>query len=136
MADETHQSTLSGGYQTTLSGDAVTRVGHSRKDSTTVYIGRADDGDAHMLNTPIGDRGWLGNPFTVEEYGREQCIKQFREEFEAILDDDPAFRNAVRELHGEMLGCWCQRLEDNGPPCHGEVIAEEADRLANEVSGE
>lgn len=119
--------------QTTLSGDGVTRVGHCRTDSCTVYIGRGDGGDAHLLNTPIGDRGWLGNPYPVDEYGHEECIERFREEFEARLDEDPAFRAAVRDLHGGVLGCWCQRLGDDAPACHGTVIAEWADRLANEV---
>lgn len=119
-------------YQTTLSGDAQTRVGHCRKDSCTVYIGRGRD-DAHMMNTEIGSRGWLGNPFPVDEHGRVQCIERFRTEFETHLNDDPEFKRAVRGLHGEILGCWCQRINDDGPGCHGEVIAEWADRLADEV---
>lgn len=115
-------------YQTTLSGDARTRVGHCRKDRCTVYIGRADGGDAHMMNTEIGERGWLGNPFPVDDHGREGCIERFREVFVRRVDKDTAFRSAVHELHGEVLGCWCQRLTDDAPACHGEVIAEWVDR--------
>lgn len=120
-------------YQTTLSGDAQTRVGHYRKDCCTVYIGRGDRvaggtipeiSDKHsMVNTPIGKKGWIGNPFPEKQYGREQCIERFRTEFEVLLADDPEFKRAVRGLHGEILGCWCQRINDDGPECHGEVIA-------------
>jgi hypothetical protein len=45
---------------------------------------------------------------------------------------DEEFREAVRDLAGKTLGCWCQRLENDQPPCHAEVIAEHADRLAEE----
>lgn len=136
MADETRQMTLTGEVQSTLSTtDRQTRVGHWLKDDCTVYVGRSAN-DGHLLTIPIGDRGWLGNPYPVDEYGREECIERFREAFESRLDEDPAFRAAVRDLHGGILGCWCQSLEDNNPSCHGEVIAEGADRLANKVSGE
>lgn len=109
--------------------DEQTRVGHCKSDPTDVYIGRGQNG-ANMLNTKIGKRGWLGNPFTVDEHGRVQCVDRFRDEFEARLEADEKFREAVARLHGKTLGCWCQRLTDDGPLCHGEVIAEHADRLA------
>lgn len=128
MAEHTHQTTLSGGVST--------RVGHCRKDNCSVYIGRADNGASHMMNTDIGKRGWLGNPFPVDEHGREGCIEKFRTEFEVLLNDDPEFKRAVRGLHGEILGCWCQRLNDDGPSCHGEIIAEWVDRLAEEANDE
>jgi len=110
-----------------------TRVGHCKKDATDVYIGRGRN-DRHMTTTPsdeIGRRGWLGNPFPVDEHGRRQCVDRFRTEFEARLKHDEEFRAAVRDLAGKTLGCWCQRLNDDGPLCHGEVIAEWADRLAD-----
>ncbi|WP_440767565.1 DUF4326 domain-containing protein [Natronorubrum sp. DTA7] len=77
-----------------------TRVGHCRKDETDVYIGRADGGDGHLLNTPIGERGWLGNPHPKDDHGRAECIELFREDFE----DDQEFRAAVRQLEGDRLG--------------------------------
>ena len=110
-----------------------TRVGHCTHDPIEVYIGRGDGGDAHLLNTEIHDRGWLGNPYTVERYGRADCIERFRTTFEKRLAADPDLRDAVRALAGSKLGCWCQRLTDDGPACHGEVIAEHADRLRREA---
>lgn len=121
--------------QITLTGDSPTRVGHSTKDSrTTAYIGRdRRDGELkHMNNTPIGKRGWIGNPYPKDDYGRAECIELFRADFEDRLEDDDEFRAAVANLKGEVLGCWCQRLEDDGPACHGEVVAEWAERLGGD----
>ena len=109
--------------------EPTTRVGHCKHCNHDVYIGRADNGDSHMLNTDIHNRGWLGKPFTVDDRGRAQCIEAFRIEFEKRIEDDLEFRGAIADLKGSILGCWCQRLSDDGPACHGEVIAEWADRL-------
>lgn len=105
-----------------------TRVGHCKADETDVYAGRGPNG-SHMLNSLVDERGWLGNPFTVEEYDRKESIEKFRTEFEAKIERDPTFAAAIADLSGKTLGCWCQRLEDDEPACHGEIIAEHADRL-------
>lgn len=126
---ETTQVRLDGSRRQTL-------VGHCRKDSTDVYVGRGDGGDATMNNTPIGNRGWLGNPYTLEDYDRSESIDNFRDDFEQRLEADQEFRAAVADLAGETLGCWCQRVDDDSPACHGEVIAEYADRLATEADDE
>jgi len=83
-----------------------------------------------MTETPIGDRGWLGNPYTVEDYDRAESIDRFRKTFVRRLQTDSEFRAAVADLAGQTLGCWCQHLGDDEPACHAEVIAEYADRLA------
>lgn len=120
--------------QARLDGGVKTRVGHWRKDPHDVYIGRDGDGDTKqdMANTPIGERGWLGNPYPKDDHGRETCVELFREDFEQRLESDAEFRAAVADLAGKTLGCWCQRLEADGPLCHGEIIAEHANRLAGE----
>ena len=107
-----------------------TRVGHIRKDDCDVYVGRGDGGDADMLNTPIGEHGWLGNPFTVGQWGRGPAIGNFRRVFEWRIEADPEFRGAVADLSGNVLGCWCQRLENDGPGCHAEIIADHANRIS------
>lgn len=108
----------------------ATRVGHTKADSTDVYVGRGQNGRDMLSVQKPGFRGWLGNPFTLEDCEcREGSIERFREAFEYRLEDDE-FREAVRELHGKVLGCWCQCLDDDSPACHAEVIAEHADRLA------
>lgn len=116
--------------QTTLTGDIKTRVGKHNESATTVYIGREDGGDAHMNSVDVGQAGQFGNPYPKSKYGRQKCIELFREDFEKRLESDEAFRKAVADLQGEVLGCHCQRVNDDGPACHGEVIAEWADRLS------
>jgi hypothetical protein len=110
-----------------------TRVGHCKADKTDVYVGRGN-AQRDMLDMNPGARGWLGNPFTTEEYTREESIRRFRKVFEWRLEADSEFRDAVRDLAGKTLGCWCQHLEEDEPACHAEVIAEHADRLAKEES--
>lgn len=110
----------------------VTRVGHCKADSTDVYAGRGDC-RRDMLDMNPGARGWLGNPFRLDNYTREESIRRFRRVFEWRLDADREFREAVRDLAGQTLGCWCQRIDDDEPACHAEVVAEWADRLADEA---
>ena len=110
-----------------------TQVGHihADADAVDVYAGRGPH-DANIRNTPPLERGWLGNPFAVKTCGREAAISHYREAFERRLRDDPDFRAAVRQLHGQVLGCFCQSLNDDEPACHAEVVAEHADKLARE----
>jgi len=122
-------------------GSNQTRVGHCKADETDVYAGRGP-GARDMSETPVGERGWLGNPFALDDLDendtnegetvREASIRKFRAAFEKKLRNSKEFRNAVRDLAGNVLGCWCQRLDDDQPACHAEVIAEHADRLADE----
>ena len=99
-----------------------TTVGHCKADSTDTYIGRGKN-QRHLLNTPIKQRGWLGNPFTLQEYHRNESVVKFKEIFLDRIKDDAEFRNAVEELDGDTLGCWCQTVDEETPACHGEVIA-------------
>jgi len=64
-----------------------------------------------------------GNRFTVAEYGsREQAV----EEFHAWLLDcliypisRQATRDALDELRGKNLACWCPM---DGRPCHADIL--------------
>lgn len=109
---------------------ATTAVSDIRFDSYDVYAGRGI-GNKHLLNTPIGEQGWLGNPYHVGDYELERSLELYEEDFEARLDTDERFREAVSELSGSILGCYCQRLGGDSPACHAEVIAAHADRLAS-----
>lgn len=117
---------------TLLGGQGRTRVGHCKHDPVDVYVGRGERGNGHLLNTEIHKRGWLGNPYKVDRYGRAESIELFETAFEKKLRTDENLRDAVRQLSGQTLGCWCQRLTDDGPACHAEVIAKHADRLRRE----
>jgi len=108
--------------------ETETHVGKHMHDETDVYVGRGRNGK-RFGSADIGDRGWLGNPYRVDECGREESIAKFREVFERRLENDAEFRQAVADLQGKVLGCWCQRLDESEPACHAEVIAEHAERL-------
>lgn len=115
-----------------MSGSDRTRVGHCKQDETDVYAGRGPDG-RNLIDTRVGERGWLGNPHTLEDHTREKSIERFRIDFEEKLARDPTFAAAVADLSGKTLGCWCQRLDEDEPACHAEVIAEHADRISEEL---
>jgi hypothetical protein len=80
-------------------------VVHCKRESYDVYIGRPSK--------------W-GNPFTAGT--REENIA----DFERYLLDKPELLQAVGELKGKTLGCWCAPK-----PCHGNVL----ERYANESKG-
>ena len=66
-----------------------------------------------------------GNPFEVEKDGdRSYVIESFGEHY---LPRKPSLLEALPELQGKILACWCfpQRR-------HGEVLLEAIDRLGYE----
>lgn len=81
-----------------------TKVVHCKRDKYDVYIGRGSE--------------W-GNPFPVGMYGRIGAINKFR----LWLERQPHLMKKLPTLKGKTLGCWCKPLA-----CHGDVIAEMADR--------
>lgn len=112
-----------------------TQVGHWKADQCDVYIGRGrrDDELTHLNNTSIEERGWLGNPYRLEDgYSRDESINQYAEDLQQRIDTDPAFRDALAELQGATLGCWCQHVDEDQPACHGEVLVEQIETLAQE----
>jgi hypothetical protein len=85
------------------------------------YIGRGPGG-RDMTETPIGQDGWLGNPYRIKsaggDYTRAESIDRFEDVFADRFEDDPAFRVAIQALAGDRLGCYCAPKA-----CHGDVIA-------------
>lgn len=68
----------------------------------------------------IGRPSKWGNPFVIGKHGsREDVIVRYWE----WLLSRPDLVAALPELKGKRLGCWCHPL-----PCHGDVLAEMADR--------
>lgn len=84
-----------------------TRAVNLRREPYDVYIGRAGK----------GQDGYFGNPYRVEDWGR-QALERFVVYFLARLARDPEFRQRVLELRGKALGCFCKPRD-----CHGDVIA-------------
>jgi hypothetical protein len=105
--------------------EPATRVVH-RSEPHDVYIGRGDDGDAHLNNTDIGETGWLGNPYKTKagggNYTRKQSIALYRADVLNRLDDDPAFGAALAQLKGQRLACYCRHARETEPACHGDVL--------------
>jgi hypothetical protein len=103
------------------------RVGHCRQDDVDVYIGRHGGSDSHLLNTAIGEPGWLGNPFPLSTFDREESIAAFTKALTTRIDREPLFARALAEqVHGQVLGCWCRRLDEVEPICHGDVLVDAA----------
>jgi Domain of unknown function (DUF4326) len=61
-----------------------------------------------------------GNPYSIEEYGRDQAIKMYEQ---WLLANDELLAQ-LPGLRGRRLACYCKLDE----PCHADVLA----RLANE----
>ncbi len=79
------------------------KVVHCKKEPYDVYIGRPSK--------------W-GNDYIIGRDGtREECIRKFR----IALERSPEKLQALSELRGKTLGCWCAPL-----PCHGDVLMEMA----------
>jgi len=61
-----------------------------------------------------------GNPFTVEEYGREEAIERFREYIDHPNSPLEFTFADLETLRGKNLACWC-RLDQS---CHADVLLE------------
>lgn len=83
----------------------MTKVVHCKKSKYDVYIGRPSK--------------W-GNPFVIgRDGGRDEVIDKYRQ----WLMSQQALLEEVHTLKGRTLGCWCSPQS-----CHGDVLAELADR--------
>jgi len=83
------------------------KSGISRTAEGVVYIGRPSK--------------W-GNPFVVGVHGsRFECIERYRQ----WLQNQSHLLEQLHELRGRRLACFCKPF-----PCHGDVLAEMADGLA------
>lgn len=61
-----------------------------------------------------------GNPFVIGKDGtREEVIRQY----ELYITEQRHLMDALPELKGKRLGCWCAPAA-----CHGDVLAKLADR--------
>lgn len=77
------------------------KVVHCKKAPYDVYIGRP---------------GKWGNPFTVEDHGRDACIDLFEQDLIERLIRGDTTEDELLELDGKTLGCWCAPKR-----CHGDV---------------
>lgn len=92
----------------------MTVVVHCQKAEYDVYIGRA--------NPSFGLPGskWA-NPFKIGPDGtRAEVIEKYR----AYLMNNQELIDALPELNGKRLGCWCRPAN-----CHGDVLVELCSKL-------
>jgi hypothetical protein len=94
--------------------------GEIRVDPETDLVNMGSHGREGV--TPIDRSTRFGNPFRLEKdgggYTREGSIEAYRVWFTEQLEDNE-FREAVEDLRGETLGCWCKPKA-----CHGDVLLE------------
>jgi|APHM01.1.fsa_nt_gi hypothetical protein len=90
-------------------------------------------------DVPVDRETEFGNPFYLKKdggnYTRAGSVEEYEKWLARRIGEDSEFRDAVRELAGKKLGCWCQEIGECGPACHAEVLAVYALRL-RELEGE
>ena len=93
--------------------------------STTVVNARkVKDPQPNVNYVYIGRPSKWGNPFRIGRDGdRAEVIAKYRE----WVQRQPALMDALGELRGMRLGCYCYPID-----CHGDVLAELADSAKEE----
>ena len=91
-------------------------------DSNFIYIARRGVVFINGVRYPPKDSIWA-NPFKITPSAtREEVISKYKKYILARLDDpsdNVITRNALEELRGKTLGCWCKPES-----CHGDVLIE------------
>jgi len=85
-----------------------TVVVNIKNEACDIFIGRDKSNP---------ERGKFGNPYEEWKYGREECLRKYKDYFYARLGIDRRFRDAVHSLKGKTLGCFCKPKA-----CHGDII--------------
>jgi hypothetical protein len=79
-----------------------------KKNKKHLYIGR------NMSFYVAGsDKSKWSNPFSLKKFGRDECLKLYEE----YIIKNTELYNALDELDGLTLGCWCAPSK-----CHGDVL--------------
>lgn len=86
-----------------------------------VYIGR----DFNMGGWNLKNEGFE-NPYPVKIYGRDECLRLYRNWLDQKINDEPGFKDKLLSLKGKRLGCWCKP----GEACHGQIIIEKINNLS------
>lgn len=95
----------------------VGRVGHDSNLPGAVYIGRRYAGIPESK---------YHNPYRMPQDGdRAAVIAAFERYARACLAADPEWLRPLAEAweHGPLvLVCWCRRVDQDRPACHGDTI--------------
>jgi hypothetical protein len=76
------------------------------QEPDNMYIGRLNN------NLGLPASKWM-NPFTVEDWGREECLVKY----ERYLQHSPDLLSEIGELEGKQLGCYCVPEQ-----CHANIL--------------
>lgn len=91
------------------------------EDPNHVYIGRN-----MVFYVPGAVKSKWANPFNVKKYGREECLKLYKE---YIMGEKHLMKKIQKELSGKVLGCWCKP-----EACHGDILLKILEELELEDS--
>ncbi len=94
----------------------------------TVTVGNRYRGDRGI---PIGRPSVFGNPFSVQEHGRDKCIELYRQWIWSQVESggpvgDKLLALVDRARSGENIRLLCTCAPK---ACHGDVIKEAVDKL-------
>jgi hypothetical protein len=98
-------------------------------EKADVYCGR---GNVGAVPRNIGEKGWLGNPYVIGNtcYRCKQIHKDggstliCYEEYLKERLEQPEFVEALKQLKGKKLGCFCKPK-----PCHTDILIKYIDKL-------
>ena len=101
-----------------------------------VYVGRKMTMAKHKRKDSV----W-GNPFTVKQYGLDECLRLYKEHLKKLIKSDyKVWLPRLLELEGKTLGCWCHVKPQVERPvkatCHGDVIADFVEDLCRLVNSD
>lgn len=105
----------------------------ARSTGIDVYGGRrlVDGEPVHGGDVEAGDPGWLGSPFALGDQGdvedRRRMIAAYLRWFlDRVNEDDDDYREAIEDLRGKRVSCWCRGVTQPRTPetwCHLDVVA-------------
>ena len=94
-----------------------TKVVHCKTDPYDIYIGRPSE--------------W-GNPFSHKEntLAQYKCktIEEAVAKYRDWIQSQPNLIKKIHTLKGKTLGCWCKTKKNPQALCHGDILAELADK--------
>lgn len=105
----------------------VIHIKNSKGTPDEVYIGRAGKGKDGYYGNPVS-RGKKCPECGNTHYNPTDTLPCFRKYLNRRLENDQEFKRRVAALAGKTLVCFCKPNS-----CHGDYLAEAADRLGNKA---
>ncbi len=92
-------------------------VVHCKIDAYDIYIGRPS-----IWGNPYSHKDGTLAQFKTESV--EEAVLKFKE----YVLNDPKLMSKLPELKGKVLGCWCKTKKNPNAICHGDILAELANK--------